>query len=282
MANVKCLDPGASPLHFFGAEVRRLRERAGLTLAQLGEIVYLTGSMIGQIETAAKVPKDEHIPRIDTALGADGALVRLWEMVKRHRLPAWFRRIAHLEATATEIRTYQALLVHGLLQTEEYARAVLSVMRQDDLTAMVEARLDRQKILARDERVLLWAVLDESVLYREIGGRATMGRQLEHLLDFREADHVQVQVLPFSVGAHTGLPGSFTIFSFANHPDVAYSEGYEDDWATINPQEIRGRSLRYDLLRASALSPADSAELIARVMEERYEHHPDPDRRPVA
>ncbi|MER7397021.1 helix-turn-helix transcriptional regulator [Streptomyces sp. NPDC000151] len=274
MAHVKCLDPGASPLHFFGAEVRRLRERAGLTLAQLGDIVYLTGSMIGQIETAAKVPKDEHVPRIDTALGADGALVRLWEMVKQYRLPAWLRRIVHFEATATEIRTYQAQLVHGLLQTPDYARAVLGVMRQDELAARLEMRLERQKVLAREAPPLLWVVLDESVLYREIGGRATMRRQLAHLLTFRETDEVQIQVLPFSVGAHTGLSGSFTLFSFVDHPDVAYTEGYVDDWATLNPAEIRARSLRYDLLRASALSPADSAELIARVMEERYEHHP--------
>ncbi|MBZ4019439.1 helix-turn-helix domain-containing protein [Streptomyces purpurogeneiscleroticus] len=275
MAHVKCLDPGASPLHFFGSELRRLRERAGLTLAQLGDIVYLTGSMIGQVETAAKVPKDEHVPRIDAALGADGALVRLWGMVKRYRLPVWLRRIVHFEATALEIRTYQAQLVHGLLQTPDYARAVLGVLRQDELAARLETRLERQEVLAREAPPLLWVVLDESVLYREIGGRATMSRQLEHLLTFRETDEVQIQVLPFSVGAHTGLSGSFTLFTFDGHPDVAYAEGYVDDWASLNSEEIRTRSLRYDLLRASALSPADSADLIARVMEERYEHRPE-------
>ncbi|MFI9027637.1 helix-turn-helix domain-containing protein [Streptomyces sp. NPDC053560] len=282
MPNVKCLDPGASPLHFFGAEVRRLREEAGLTLAQLGEIVYLTGSMLGQIETATKTPKDEHIPRIDAALGADGALVRLWEMAKRQRLPSWFRRIADLEATASEIRTFQAQLVHGLLQTPGYAREVLGVMHQVDLDTQVDARVGRQSVLSRENPPLLWVVLDEAVLHREIGGREVMGRQLAHLLDYRDVDEVQIQVLPFTAGRHAGLLGSFTLFSFEDNGNVAYMEGYDEGWATVNTKEIKARSLRYDLLRASALPPVDSAELIARVMEERYEYHPDLGRRPLA
>ncbi|MFC6061884.1 helix-turn-helix domain-containing protein [Streptomyces ochraceiscleroticus] len=282
MAHVKCLDPGASPLHFFGSELRRLRERAGLTLAQLGDIVYLTGSMIGQIETAAKTPKDEHIPRLDTALGADGALVRLWEMAKRQRLPSWYQRIAHLEATASEIRVFQAQLVHGLLQTPDYARAVLRVSSHDDLDAAVEARMDRQRILRRTEPPLLWVVLDEAALYREIGGPQVMAGQLAHLLDAQDARNVDVQVLPFKAGAHAGVLGSFNIYSFDDQSDVAYMEGYEEAWATANFKDVRERSRRYDRLRASALSPTDSAELIARVMEERYEHVPDPRRGPMA
>ncbi|MFI8995185.1 helix-turn-helix domain-containing protein [Streptomyces sp. NPDC053542] len=282
MAHVKCLDPGASPLHFFGSELRRLRERAGLTLEQLGKIVYLTGSMIGQIETAAKTPKDEHIPRFDTALGADGALVRLWEMAKRQRLPSWYQRIAHLEATASEIRVFQAQLVHGLLQTPDYARAVLRVSSHDDLDAAVEARMDRQRILRRNEPPLLWVVLDEAALYREVGGPQVMAGQLAHLLDAQDARNVDIQVLPFKAGAHAGVLGSFNIYSFDDQSDVAYMEGYEEAWATANVKDVRERSRRYDRLRASALSTTDSAELIARVMEERYEHVPDPRRGPVA
>jgi len=284
VTHIRRLDPGASPLHYFGAELRRFRETAGLTLDQLGKIVYLTGSMIGQIETAAKTPKDDHIPRLDAALGADGALVRLWELARRSRLPGWYQRIAQMEAEADKILVFQAQLVHGLLQTEAYARAVLGVMRQKnkDLDSLAEARMDRQRILAREDPPLLWMVLDEAVLYREIGGRAVMRGQLERLLGYRDVDEVQLQVLPFGAGAHTGLKGSFTIFSFRDQADVAYMEGYEDGWATANPKEVKGRSLRYDLLRASALSPEDSADLIARVMEERYAHDSEPGRGPVA
>ncbi|MEV6649795.1 helix-turn-helix transcriptional regulator [Streptomyces sp. NPDC051219] len=282
MANIKALDPGASPLHYFGAELRRLRDSAGLTLEQLGKIVFLTGSMIGQIETATKTPKDEHIPRLDAALGADGALVRVWELAKRSRLPGWYQRIAAMEATCTKICVFQAQLVHGLLQTEGYARAVLGVVRQNDLDSKVEARLDRQRILKRGDPPLLWVVLDEAVLRREIGGREVMRNQLVRLLDYRDTDEVQIQVLPFAAGVHTGLMGSFEMFHFEDQADVAYMEGYEEGWATANPREVKARSLRYDLLRASALSPGESAELIARVMEERYEQHLEPGPRPVA
>lgn len=282
MPNIKELDPGASPLHYFGAELRRLREKAGLTLAQLGSIVYLTGSMIGQIETATKTPKEEHVSRFDLAVGADGALIRLWELVKRHRLPGWYQQIAEMERSAREIRVFHTQLVHGLLQTAGYARAVLSVMRQGDLEGKVEARLDRQQVLARSRPPLLWVVLSEAVIHQEVGGKAVMREQLAHLLDCQLTDEVQVQVLPFSAGAHTGLSGSFTLFSFEDQADAAYSEDYEGGNVSINPQEVRARSLRYDLLRANALPPGESAELIARVMEDRYEHRSECGPHPVA
>lgn len=187
-----------------------------------------------------------------------------------------------MEREARQVLTFQSQLIHGLLQTEAYARAVLGVMRIDGLDIKVEARLDRQRILERTDPPLLWVVLDEGVLHREIGGRAVMRAQLARLLSYQDSDDVQIQVMPFAAGPHTGLLGSFTLFSFQNQADVAYMEGYDEAWATANPRDVRVRSLRYDLLRASALSPADSAELIARVMEERYEHHPEHGRHPVA
>jgi transcriptional regulator with XRE-family HTH domain len=275
VANIKRLDPGASPLHYFGAELRRLREAAGLTLEQLGSIVYLTGSMIGQIETAARTPKDEHVPRLDAALGADGALTRAWELAKRHRLPDWYRRIADMEATATQIRAFQAQLVHGLLQTEDYARAVLDVTPKEDLEAQVDARLSRQRLLEHDRPPLLWVVLDEAVLHRRVGGRRVMRNQLARLLDYQRVEHVQIQVLPFDAGEHTGLPGSFNLYSFEDQADVAYTEAYDEGWANAYPPDVKARSFRYDLLRATALSPRDSAVLIARVMEERYADDPE-------
>lgn len=271
MANIKRLDPGASPLHYFGAELRRLREVSGLTLEQLGGIVYLTGSMLGQIETATKTPKNEHVPRLDAALGADGALTRAWELAKRHRLPDWLARIAEMEESATQICVFQTQLVPGLLQTDGYARAVLGVMWRDDLEAQVEARLRRQDLLSRKGgRPLLWVILDEAVLHRRIGSRRVMRKQLAHLLAFDRTNRVQIQVLPFDAGAHTGLSGSFNLYTFEDQADVAFSDTYEDGWATANPTDVTARSLRYDLLRATALSPTDSASLIARVMEERY------------
>ena len=213
MANIKELDPGASPLHYFGAELRRLRERAGLTLAQLGKIVFCTGSLIGQVETAAKTPTLEFIQRADAALGAEGALLRLWPLLKRSRVPYRHRRIAEIESPATQILAFQPQVVHGLLQTEGYARAVLGVLDNEYLDERVEPWLDRQRILKCAQPPLYWAVLGEAVLYQEIGGRDVMGTQLARLLSYRNTKHVQIQVLPFSAGAHAGLVGAFSLFS---------------------------------------------------------------------
>ncbi|WP_306318489.1 MULTISPECIES: helix-turn-helix transcriptional regulator [unclassified Streptomyces] len=275
MVNVRELDPNASPLAFFGCEVRRLREIHDMTLDQLGAKVYVSGSLIGQIETATKVPKYDLIPRIDTALEARRGLVRLWNMAIRTRLPKWFQETAELEAKAERIHTYQAQLVHGLLQTPGYAEAVLGVMSDSGLDEKVAARLSRQSILDREDPPVLWVVMDEAVLHREVGGPATMRTQLLRLLSWRDTDEVQIQILPNSAGAHPGVLGSFTLYSFAEQADIAYQPGYEDGWATANPQETKARWLRYDLVRAAALSPGQSAELITRVLEEQYGHHPD-------
>ncbi|MFG2191419.1 helix-turn-helix domain-containing protein [Streptomyces sp. NPDC048639] len=274
MVNIRDLDPGASPLDYFGAELRRLRESAGLSQQQLGEIVFCTGSLIGQIETARKIPTPEFTQRVDAALNTDGALSRLLKLVLRSQLPSWFQPYAELEAKATHIYTFQAQLVHGLLQTEDYARAVLGVLDQDRLDERVAARLARQRILDRDNPPLFWVVLSEAVLYQEIGGSEVMRNQLARLLAFREREWVQIQVLPFAAGTHAGLLGSFTLLRFDDDPDVVYDEDYGTGQMAADSHEVRHRALRYDHLQAAAMSVDESAELIARVMEERYGEQP--------
>jgi hypothetical protein len=197
-------------------------------------------------------------------------------------LPTWFQPFAEMEAKATYISTYQCQLVYGLLQTEAYAQAVLGVEQRDRLDEMLAARMERQRVLQRDQPPILWTVLDEAVLYREIGGRAVMREQLAHLLGFFGRPWTELQVLPFSVGQHSGLMGSFTLLRFDDDPDLHYSESYDQGHMTANPQVIRERSVGYSRLQAEALSPRESAALIARVMEERYEEQPGSDARSVA
>ncbi|OEU87644.1 XRE family transcriptional regulator [Streptomyces abyssalis] len=282
MANVRELDPGASPLNYLGAELRRLREAAGLTLEDLGGIVFCTGSLISQFETARKVPRPEFLERADVALGADGALLRLWELVKRSGLPAWVHEYVRLEAEATTIYTFQAQVVHGLLQTEDYARAVLrSAGPAETLEERVAARMARQRILAGGGSPLIWIILDEGVLHRPVGGPECMRTQLAHLLSCREATSVNVQVLPFAAGAHHGLTGSFTLLTFEDAPHVTYSETYESNQLSVDPKAVAAGSFRYDHLQAAALSLDASAELMARVMEDLHEHRSEPGRRTV-
>ncbi|MFV6032548.1 helix-turn-helix domain-containing protein [Streptomyces sp. NPDC056264] len=270
MVNIRSLDPSASPLDYYGSELRRLREAAGLGQSQLGGVVFCTGSLIGQIETAKKVPTRDFSERIDAALMTGGFFTRLVGLVLRSQLPTWFQPYAEMEAKAAYISTYQSQMVYGLLQTEQYARAVLGVEQADRLEEMVAARMERQRILRRDHPPVLWVVLDEAVLRREIGGRRVMQAQLDYLLTFAREPWVHIQVLPDSVGEHPGLLGSFTVLRFDDAPDLFYCESYDDGHLTANSQVIRERSVGYARLQAMAHSPEDSAALIARVMEERY------------
>ncbi|MCG8968522.1 MULTISPECIES: helix-turn-helix domain-containing protein [Streptomyces] len=282
MTHVNILDPGASPLDYYGFELRRYREAAGLTQRQLGDIVNYTGSLVGQIETARKLPTPEFSERVDAALGTGGLLSRLVTLVMRSQLPGWFQQVAELEVRAVEICTFQTHMVHGLLQTDAYVRGVLGTLDKSDLDDRTAVRLARQRIFEKEEPPVFWAVLSEAALHQGIGGRETMRGQLGHLLAFEGNPRINIQVLPFSAGAHAGLQGSFNLYRFASDPAIVYTEGYGTGHPTANPDTVKDCSLRYDHLRAAALSLKDSAELIRRVMEERYGEQGDADRNPMA
>ncbi|WP_328360715.1 helix-turn-helix domain-containing protein [Streptomyces sp. NBC_00445] len=282
MPNIRKLDPTASPLDYFGSELRRFRESAGMSQGDLGDCIFCTGSLVGQIETAHKVPTREFAERADAALLTDGCFSRLVGLVLRSQLPTWFQPYAEMEAKATYISTYQSQVVYGLLQTEEYARAVLGAPQPENLDELVAARMERQRVLRKVKPPLVWVVLDEAVLYRPMGGREVMRNQLAHLLSFRDQRRLKIQVLPFSAGEHPGLTGTFNLLRFDDDPDVVYTEDFIQGHMTANPDSVSEGWLHYDQLRAAALSVRDSAELIAHVMEERYGDQPAAEERDVA
>ncbi|GAB2929314.1 helix-turn-helix domain-containing protein [Streptomyces heilongjiangensis] len=282
MTQINTLDPGASPLDYYGYELRRCREAAGLTQRQLGDILGYTSSLVGQIETARKVPTLEFSERVDVALETGGLLSRLAVLVMRSQLPAWFQQVAELEVRAAEICTFQAHMVHGLLQTEGYVRAVLGSLDDTDLDDRTAVRLARQRIFEKEEPPVMWAVISEAALYQKVGGAKVMRGQLLKLLAFEKNPRINIQILPFDAGEHAGLTGSFTLFHFERDPDIVYTEGYGSGHPTANPDTVRGCSLRYDHLQAAALPIRDSAELIRQVMEERYGEQRDSVGHPVA
>ncbi|MFI1070263.1 helix-turn-helix transcriptional regulator [Streptomyces puniciscabiei] len=270
MVNINTLDPSASPLDYYGFELRRYREAAGLTQRQLGDIINYTGSMVGQVETARKLPTLDFSQRADAALCTGGLLTRLHPLVMRSQLPAWFQQVAELEVRAVEICSFQTHMILGLLQTPAYARAVLGALDRSDLDDRTAVRLARQNVFEKEESPVFWAVLSEAALYLEIGGRETMRDQLAHLLTFEDNPRVNIQVLPFAAGSHAGLTGSFDLYRFSGDPTILYTESYRSGYPTANPDTVKECSLRYDHLQAAALSLKDSAELIRRMMEDRY------------
>ncbi|WP_328721946.1 helix-turn-helix domain-containing protein [Streptomyces sp. NBC_00247] len=270
MANIQTLDPSTSPLAYYGWELRRQREAANLKQGQLGAIIFCTGSLIGQIETARKVPTRDFSERLDAALGTGGLFSRLIGLVLRSQLPTWFQAYAEMESRATYISTYQSQMVYGLLQTEEYARAVLATGMPEDLDGLLAARMERQRILKREQPPLAWVILDEAVLSRPIGGRRVMRSQLARLLECISHRWMRIQVLPFSAGEHASLAGSFNLLRFESDPDLVYTEDVISGHMTADPETIREASLRYAHLQGAVLSVEESAALISRVMEERY------------
>ncbi|QKW10925.1 helix-turn-helix domain-containing protein [Streptomyces sp. NA04227] len=282
MPHIRTLDPDASPLDHFGAELRYHRERAGLNQHQLGAKLFCTGSLVGQIETAHKVPTRDFANRVDTVLETGGSLGRLVGLVLRSQLPSWFQKYAGMEAKATYICSYQSQVIYGLLQTKAYARAVLGSFNPDGIDEKVAARMDRQRVLDRENPPVVWVVMSESVLLQPTGGREVMWNQLAHLLSFRDRKDVNIQVLPLSIGQHPGQMGSFNLLRFADDPDIVYTEDFVQGHATANPDAVRDGYLRYAQLQASALSVEDSAALISRLMEELYGDRAQPHERDVA
>ncbi|MER6747057.1 helix-turn-helix domain-containing protein [Streptomyces fungicidicus] len=259
----------------FGVRVRRLRTAAGLTQAELGARTHVVSTRITQIERASGAKPTLALARaLDTALGADDLLVDLWPYVYREAFPDWSRRFMAHSEQAVAIRQYAAHLVPGLLQTESYARAVLSVGRtlgsREQLEERVDLRLGRQQRLRAADRPELWVVLDEAVISRPVGGQAVMRQQLTRLMEAAAEGHITVQVLPFDQGEHDVMGGSLTVLSMPDSSEIAYTEGAHYGQLIEGPDEVRRLALSYDRLRAAALPPLMSLDMIRSVMEDNH------------
>ncbi|WP_030544908.1 helix-turn-helix transcriptional regulator [Streptomyces albus] len=261
------LDPASSVLAFFASELRRVRLETGVAQTELAKRTYITPSLLCKIESACRVPSQDLAEQFDQVLGTDGHFARLWPLVIKHAYPSWFRPYVELERAATVIRSFQVQFVHGLLQTEDYARAVLAAGRPESIEDLLTARLERQRVLNRDTPPQLWLILDETVLRRVIGSPAVMHAQLSKLLEAAERPRNVIQVVPYAAGAHAGF-GPFTVLSFAEGADVVHEDGFSRGQLLADPGDVNTAVRSYDLLRAVALSPSASVELITAAMKE--------------
>ncbi|HEX5302628.1 MAG TPA: helix-turn-helix transcriptional regulator [Streptosporangiaceae bacterium] len=270
-------DRAGTPAGVFGAELRFYRTRAGLSQKDLAALAHVSHDVISKIETGERPPAEDFPPRLDAIpeLDTRGALTRLWDNLKKgqkQRLYGWFQEWADIEAQATVLRWYEPLVVPGLLQTEDYARAILSA-RPDgnlaDLEDQVAARMARQTILDRTGAPQLWSILDEGVLHRAIGGPKVMRSQLYHLAEVSEHPRTAIQIIR-SDGAHAGLLSGFIIADLDSKPSVAYLETAAEGVVTDSSSAVSHVALTFDRLRADAESRAVSRDLIRKVAEERW------------
>jgi hypothetical protein len=182
--------------------------------------------------------------------------------------------LAGLEAATHSISMYSALLVPGLLQTEDYARAVFGALRPDlpneEIERLVRFRMNRQSILTEQDPPELWVVLDESALRRPVGGAITMRSQLDHLVEVADIPGITLQVLRFRAGAHAGMDGAFSIIRFPeiNDPDAVYLEHPTADIYLEKQENIHRYTLLFDHVKAAALNPTDSVAFITEIAKE--------------
>ncbi|MBT2410205.1 helix-turn-helix domain-containing protein [Streptomyces sp. ISL-12] len=267
----KTLSPYLSARHYFGSELRRHREGAGLSLVQLAGIVSSSKSTLARVETAELMPPPDLPDPLDAAFGTDRHFHGLYQLAKREAHPDQYRRYMDFEAQAEVIENFEPQVVPGLLQTREYADALLSC--QEDLTReqveeRVNARLSRQDRLSSAQSPLRWAIIEESVLRRQVGSAECMHKQLARLLEQVDTPDSKVQVLPFSAGPHTLMGGALTLLTLPTGSVMAYEEGIQVGHLYEDRDSVKKWRRQYEVLRANALPPAASAELIRDAMED--------------
>lgn len=258
---------------FFGAELKRRREDAGLTQSALGLQVFVSGAYIGQFEQAIRKPQLDVAQRIDEILQSDGIFERMCrKLIDDKRYADYFGHVVELERLATKICEFAPTVVPGLLQTAPYARSITRATNPfrgvDYVEDKVVARLERSVILQDATRPVYWAVLHECVLRVPVGGPAVMSEQLVHIASLVRDFTVLVQVLPFSAGACPLPTGTLKLMEFDDAPATAYTEAVFSGELLDDPALVKRSHDAYDLLRAAALSPEASLALIESAAED--------------
>ena len=262
-----------SAVKVFGQVVKVHRERAGMTQKQLAKLVFCSDSLISAIENGTKPAKQDLVERIDTELKADGVIVAVHPITELGGYPSEF--VASQESEASKISDWESKFIPGLLQTPEYARAVMRAARPRDtdesIDSDVQSRITRQEVLSRDNPPMAWFVIDESTLYRTFGGRDVMRGQLAKLEKMSIMPSVVIQVMRFSAVDHPGNEGSLRIIEFTDSLPIWYTEQWSTGKMTEEAVEVTAAMTYFDLIRASAMSPGQSTRFIASVREKRYE-----------
>ncbi|WP_413801410.1 helix-turn-helix domain-containing protein [Streptomyces iranensis] len=265
-------EPGTGILGVFGRQMKRLREWAGLDRATLGARMGYSPSTIASFEQGRRIPPPKFIDEVDEVLGAHGVLVEMKEQVARAQYPAFFRDAARLEAEAVELHVYANQVVPGLLQTEEYARAVFAMRRplldEDTVAQRVAARLARQEIFSRRPLPTISFVIEETIVRRPIGGCAVMRGQLEQILLAGQRRNVEIQVMPTEREEHAGLAGPFTLIETGEGRRIAYVEAHKDSRLYTERRSVREIEEQYGILRAQALTPRESLALVEKLLGE--------------
>ncbi|MFJ7767342.1 helix-turn-helix domain-containing protein [Streptomyces sp. NPDC097107] len=250
----------------FGQTMKTLRLREGLDRGEFGSRIGYSASTVASFEQGRRIPSPRTIDQADEVLGAGGLLCLWKEEVERAQYPVFFQGMAVLEKEAVELLSYDTLVVKGLLQTEEYMRALLAMRRPvldaETIEQRVAARLARQEIFDRWPAPLLSFVMDESVLRRPYGGEGVLRGQLEHLLLTGQKPNVVIQIMPLSCEESAGVDGPYTIVTRKDGMRFVYAEAQGTSTLQTDPEQTTLAAARYGIIRSQALTSRESLEFI--------------------
>jgi len=270
-----------------GAQLRRLRTEQGISREQAGEAIRASAWKLHRLENGQVSFKDRDVVDLLARYGVTDhaeveALLAMardastpgWWYQYGDLLPQWFRVFVDLESAATLIRTYQGQLVPGLLQTEDYLRAVIAGARlsdpPEDAERRIALRMSRQTLLTRPDAPQLWAVVDEAALRRPVGGGQVLRAQLERLIEATELPNVRLQVLPFGAGAHPAMVSVFSILRFADQelPDVVYLEQLTSALYLNKREDVDQYLHVMESICVRGAAPDETAEILGKILKE--------------
>jgi transcriptional regulator with XRE-family HTH domain len=282
--------PGSGPTALrilLGSQLRRLRESNGKSREEAGHLIRGSESKISRMELGRVGFKERDVADLLTLYGvvdeeARSAVLDLVATANEpgwwHRfndiLPTWFQAYVGLEEAAARIRTYEVQFVPGLLQTKEYARAVVTAgsagVGSEEIARRVDLRLERQRMFDRSDGPIFWAVIDEAALRRPIGGSEVMRAQLEHLIDLMRQPNITIQVMPFSFGGHSAEGGAFSVLRFPDRdlPDVVYVEQLASALYLDKREDVDRYTAVMERLCSVSTTPDETIELLRGIAEE--------------
>ncbi|WP_067179102.1 helix-turn-helix domain-containing protein [Microtetraspora niveoalba] len=280
--------PGSGPTALrilLGSQLRKLRENRGITRDEAGELIRGSESKISRMELGRVGFKERDVADLLSFYGVEEPEARaaVMELVERanepgwwHRfndvLPTWFQAYVGLEEAASRIRTYEVQFVPGLLQTKEYARAVITAgavgAGPEEIARRVDLRLGRQRVLDGEGGPMFWAVIDEAALRRPIGGVEVMRGQLQHLIDLMNQPNITIQIMPFSFGGHAAEGGAFSILRFqdADLPDIVYVEQLASALYLDKRDEVDRYGEVMERLCAVSTTPDETTGMLRQIM----------------
>ncbi|MEV5568103.1 helix-turn-helix transcriptional regulator [Streptomyces sp. NPDC052196] len=268
-----------------GQELRRLRELKGMTAEEVAERLLVSQSKISRLENGRRSISQRDVRDLCGVYEVDDHRIvdSLMQMAKDSRQQGWWHAFGDipysvyigLETDAASLRVYDPQVVPGLLQTPQYAEALIAGALPETVPADIEKRVNvrlrrQERVKATENPLRLWVVIDEAALRRTIGGKQLMIDQLESLIDQSRLPHVTVQVLPFSMGAHPGINGQYAILEFPDASDssVVYIEGVTSDLYLEKANDVQKYSVMYEHLRAQALNVDQTREFITAIAKE--------------